>query len=192
MFWYFHRTVSLTCSIIKVGKAQSLYMGSVQEREVHLSVQWSPNSKFGRCCVFLLSVFTSLLAHYTHCNYGFSQKHSAILWKNRVSCCGMSVYVCVSVWLPPKVVPTTCCLLRFIALSSNDAISARHAKTAGCSPRRGAKGKGRKQRDMYLSHIPMILYTQNKSCIWICSAKSSQNSSVLFRNVRWKALIVKN
>lgn len=98
--------------------------------------------------------------------------------------------LCVCVWLPPKLVPTTCCLLRFIALSSNDALAARHAKTAGCSPRWGAKRKGRKERDTYLSQIPMILFTQNKSFIWFESAKLSLSVLIVFRNVRWDPLNV--
>lgn len=53
---------------------------------------------------------------------------------------------CVSAWRPPKVVPTTCCSLRFIAISSSDALSGRHAKTAGCGPERGAKRRGRKEK----------------------------------------------
>lgn len=70
--------------------------------------------------------------------------------------------VCVCVWPPPKVVPTTCCLLRFIALSSNDVLSARHAKTAGCSSGWEAERKRQKRRDRFLSQIPWFVFTLNK------------------------------
>lgn len=94
--------------------------------------------------------------------------------------------VCVCVCLPPKVVPTTCCLLRFIALSSNDALSARHAKTVGSNPTWGAKMKGRKERDTYLRQNPWFcllwlkvsfeLRVQSNYWVsWFCLGMSDEN-----------------
>ena len=123
------------------------------------------NSECGICNILLLSVFTSLLAllhplqllprSEAFCNSLRKTWLHVVGSQCACLCVCARVCVCFGVWLPPKVAPTTCCLLRFIALSSYDSLSARHAKTAGCSPRRGAKWKrGRKPRDGFLSQIP--------------------------------------
>ena len=70
----------------------------------------------------------------------------------------------VCVWLPPKVVPT-CCLLRFIALSSNDAAPARHAKAAGCGPAQRSQEERKEAGRAILESHPTILFALNKSLI---------------------------
>lgn len=67
---------------------------------------------------------------------------------------------CVSAWRPPKVVPTTCCSLRFIAISSSDALSARHAKTAGSGPEWGAKRRGKEGKETPEPDLVIFVYSE--------------------------------